>query len=245
MPYFYGMKKVQFTDLILFENDQVVVVNKPPMLSSLDERFADAPSLLRLAKSHHPDLRLCHRLDKETSGALILAKNDAAYRFISMEFEHRRVVKKYHAIVEGLHQFDMEEVDLPIGPFRNGLMKVDFGGGKEALTYFKSIAYFRHFTLVECTPITGRTHQIRVHLAARKAVITNDIAYGGKPPMLSNFKRNYNLGKFDEERPLIGRLALHAHSVTFRYAEDQEVTATAVYAPDFGVLLKQLEKYDS
>lgn len=68
------MKKIQFTDLILFENDRVMVVNKPPMLSSLDERFADAPSLLRMAKAHDPELRLCHRLDKETSGALILAK---------------------------------------------------------------------------------------------------------------------------------------------------------------------------
>lgn len=245
MLYFCSMKKIKFTDLILLENDHVLVVNKPPMLSSLDERFADAPSVLRMAKAHDPDLRLCHRLDKETSGALVLAKTDEAYRFVSMEFEHRRVLKKYHALVEGIHQFEMEEVDMPIGPGRAGLMKIDFGGGKEALTYFNSIEYFRHYTLLECMPITGRTHQIRVHLAARKAVIANDTAYHAKVPFLSSIKRNFNMGKFDEERPMINRLALHAHSIKLRCAAEVEIEATAPYPNDFSVFLKQLEKYDS
>ncbi|MFN3528341.1 MAG: RluA family pseudouridine synthase [Bacteroidia bacterium] len=239
------MKKLQFTDLILFENDRVVVVNKPPMLSSLDERFADAPSVLRLAKAYHADLRLCHRIDKETSGALILAKDDESYRFISMEFEHRRVIKKYHAIVEGIHQFDMQEVDLPIGTGRNGLMRIDFGSGKESLTYFQSLQYYRHYTLVECTPITGRTHQIRVHLASLKAVIANDTAYGAKVPYLSQLKRKFNLGKFEEESPMIRRFALHARQVKFRFAEDEEIEVTADYPNDFQVFLKQLDKYDS
>jgi 23S rRNA pseudouridine955/2504/2580 synthase len=245
MPYFCGMKKTTFADLVIFENDRVVVVNKPPMLSSLDERFTEAPSVLRLAKAHNADLRLCHRLDKETSGALILAKDDEAYRFISMEFEHRRVIKKYHAIVEGIHQFEMEEVDLPIGTGRNGLMRIDFGGGKDALTYFQSLNYFRHYTLVECTPITGRTHQIRVHLAARKAIIANDTAYGAKVPYLSELKRRFNLGKFEEEKPMIHRFALHARSIKFRCSETEEVSAEADYPNDFKVFLKQLEKYDS
>ncbi|MBA4304058.1 MAG: RNA pseudouridine synthase [Sphingobacteriaceae bacterium] len=239
------MKKTQFTDLILFENDRVMVVNKPPMLSSLDERFAEAPSLLRMAKAHDPELRLCHRLDKETSGALILAKDDESYRFISMEFEHRRIVKKYHAVVEGIQQFEMEEVDLPIGTGRNGLMRVDFGSGKDALTYFQSVQFFRHYTLVECTPITGRTHQIRVHLAARKAVIANDTAYGAKVPHLSAIKRKFNIGKFEEEKPMIQRFALHARAVKFRWDEGQEVEVTAPYPKDMDVLLKQLEKWDS
>lgn len=239
------MKKIQFTDLILFENDRVMVVNKPPMLSSLDERFADAPSLLRMAKAHDPELRLCHRLDKETSGALILAKDDDSYRFISMEFEHRRILKKYHAVVEGIQQFEMEEVDLPIGTGRNGLMRVDFGSGKEALTYFQSVQFFRHYTLVECTPITGRTHQIRVHLAARKAVIANDTAYGAKVPYLSAIKRKFNIGKFEEENPMIQRFALHARAIKFRWDEEQEVEVTAPYPKDMEVFLKQLEKWDS
>lgn len=239
------MKKLEFTDLVLFENDQVVVVNKPPMLSSLDERFTEAPSLLRMAKAFNDDLRLCHRLDKETSGALILAKDDETYRFVSMEFEHRRVLKKYHAVVEGIHQFEMEEVDLPIGTGRSGLMRVDFGSGKEALTYFNSIQYFRHFTLVECTPITGRTHQIRVHLAARKATIANDTSYGAKVPFLSQIKRKFNLAKFEEEKPMINRFALHARALKFRCAEGVEVEVTAPYPKDMEVFLKQLEKWDS
>lgn len=238
------MKWPAFQDMILFENDQVIVVNKPPHLSSLDERFQEKTSLLQLARAYNPDLRLCHRLDKETSGALILAKNDETYRYVSMEFEHRRVLKRYHAVIEGIHRFEQLEVDLPIGSGRNGLMRVDFKEGKEALTYFNSLRYFRHFTLVECTPITGRTHQIRVHLAAQKAVITGDTAYNGKMPMLSRLKRKYNLGEFEEERPMINRFALHAQAITFYAADGVEVSVEAPCPKDFEVLLKQLDKYD-
>lgn len=238
------MKWPPLQDMILFENENVVVVNKPPHLSSLDERIVENPSLLKIARAHHPELRLCHRLDKETSGALILAKNDETYRYVSMEFEHRRVLKRYHAVIEGIHRFDQLEVDLPIGPSRNGLMKIDFKEGKEALTYFNSLAYFRHYTLVECTPITGRTHQIRVHLAAQKAIIAGDSAYGGKAPLLSRIKRKYNIGEFEEERPMIGRFALHAYQIKFMASDGVEVDVTAPYPKDIQVLLKQLEKYD-
>src|SRR3978361_2219037 len=90
------MKFPKFADLILFENDDVIVVNKPPFLSSLDEREGGEINLLRMAKVYWEDAQICHRLDKETSGALIIAKNAEAYRTVSMQFEKRQVKKEEH-----------------------------------------------------------------------------------------------------------------------------------------------------
>ena len=87
------MKVPKFADLILFENDDVIVVNKPPFISSLDEREGGEINMLRLAKQYSDDAQICHRLDKETSGALIIAKNPEAYRHVSIQFEKRQVKK--------------------------------------------------------------------------------------------------------------------------------------------------------
>src|SRR3954454_21945225 len=100
------MKFPKFADLILFEDNDVIVVNKTPFLSSLDEREGGEINLLRLAKNYWQDAQICHRLDKETSGALIIAKNPDAYREVSIQFEKRLVKKVYHAIVEGTHVFE-------------------------------------------------------------------------------------------------------------------------------------------
>ena len=83
------MKFPKFADLILFENEDVIVVNKPPFLSSLDEREGGEINLLRMAKAYSDDAQICHRLDKETSGTLIIAKNPEAYRTVSIQFEKR------------------------------------------------------------------------------------------------------------------------------------------------------------
>ncbi len=240
------MKKILFKDLIILENDNVIVINKPPNVSSLDERSGEGESIIRMAKAYLPDAQLCHRLDKETSGCLLIAKNEATYRHISIEFEHRRVLKTYHAIVDGLHEFNHLEVDLPIGEGQKGLMKIDFGTGKEAVTYFNSIRYFKHYTLVECKPITGRTHQIRVHLATQRAIIANDLLYGGKRPLLSRLKKRYNLGKFEEEeQSIIRRFALHAFALKINNIDGTLIDVSAEYPKDFGVFVKLLEKHDA
>src|SRR5690606_12226297 len=94
------MKKVDFNNLILFENEDYLVINKPPYLSSLDDRH-EAHNILDLAKAHTPDSQLCHRLDKETSGCLVIAKNPAAYRHLAMQFESRKVEKDRKSVVSG------------------------------------------------------------------------------------------------------------------------------------------------
>ncbi|WP_183558188.1 RluA family pseudouridine synthase [Mucilaginibacter sp. SP1R1] len=239
------MKFPKFTDLILFENDDVIVVNKPPFLSSLDEREGGEVNLLRLAKAYWDDAQICHRLDKETSGALIIAKNPEAYRLVSMQFEKRKVKKVYHAVIDGTHTFENLLIDLPILNVGKGNVTISRQEGKRAETWFQSLKYFKHYTLVECRPVTGRMHQIRIHLATQRASIAGDDMYKGEPVFLSKIKRKYHLGKDQEELPIMKRFALHAYEVTFRINPETEVTIHAPYPKDFETLLKLLEKFDS
>lgn len=240
------MKFPKFADLILFENDDVIVVNKPPFISSLDERGEGSSeiSMLRLAKAYWDDAQICHRLDKETSGALIFAKNPEAYRSVSMQFEKRKVKKVYHAIIDGTHTFDNLLVDLPILNVGKGSVTISRQEGKRAETWFQSLKYYKHYTLVECRPVTGRMHQIRIHLATQRASIAGDEMYKGEPVFLSKIKRKYHLGKDQEELPIMKRFALHAYEVTFRISPETEVTIHAPYPKDFETLLKLLDKFD-
>ncbi|WP_234736488.1 RluA family pseudouridine synthase [Tellurirhabdus bombi] len=237
--------KLQFEDLIVFENEDYILINKPPHIASLDERSADRPlSILRLAKAYHNDAQLCHRLDKETSGILAIAKNPEAYRHLAMQFEHRDVTKRYHAVVDGVHDFEGISVYLPIAPLKDGTaVRIDRQKGKVAETIFNTLRAYRSHTLVECMPITGRMHQIRVHLMCLKAPIVQDPTYGGKPIFLSEIKRKFNLKQGTEEQPLIQRVALHAHSLTFALLNGEETQFEAPYPKDFDVLVKQLDKH--
>src|ERR1700743_1361859 len=239
------MKFPKFADLILFEDDDIVVVNKPPFISSLDEREGGEINMLRLAKAYTEDAQICHRLDKETSGALIIAKNPEAYRFISIQFEKRQVKKIYHAVIEGTHVFEDLQIDLPILNSGKGNVTISRQEGKRAETHFQSIKYFKHYTLVECRPVTGRMHQIRIHLATQRASIAGDEMYKGKPVFLSEIKRKYNLGKDQEEQPVMKRFALHAYEVSFKLVDGKDITIHAPYPKDFETLLKLLEKFDS
>ncbi len=238
-------KKVpKFKDMIVFEDDRLIVINKPPFLSSLDERSGNEVSVLKLAKQYHADAQVCHRLDKETSGLLLIAKTPESYRLVSIEFERRRVNKIYHAVIEGTHAFEKLKVDLPILNQGNKNVSIDRVEGKKAETWFQSLVYFKHFTLVECRPITGRMHQIRIHLATQHASIVGDSMYKGKPVFLSQIKRNYTLGKEQEEQPIMKRFALHAKRLELT-VDNEKYSFEAPYPKDFATLIKQLEKFDS
>ena len=236
------MNKPAFKDLIVYEDADYILINKPPYVATLDERTADnLNSILRLAKSYTDDAQVCHRLDKETSGILAIAKNPEAYRHLSMQFEHRQVVKNYQAVVGGIHDFNNVSVYLPIAQLTNGTVKIDRQKGKEAETIFRSARAYRMHTLVNCYPITGRMHQIRIHLACLKAPIVCDAQYGGEPVFLSQIKRKFNLKRETEELPLIQRVALHARSLTFTLLNEEEITVEAPHPKDFEALIRQLE----
>ena len=238
------MKFPKFEDLILFENDNLIVVNKPAFLSSLDEREGGDINLLRLAKQYSDDAQICHRLDKETSGAIIIAKTPEAYRLVSMQFEHRKVKKVYHALINGTHIFEDLHVDLPILNLGNKNVAINRQEGKPAVTVFNSLTYYKHYTLVECQPITGRMHQIRIHLASQRASIAGDEMYGGTPVYLSEIKRKYHLGKDQDELPIMKRFSLHAREISFMIDDKTTMTFESPYPKDFATMIKLLDKFD-
>lgn len=227
--------------LIIDESEDYIFINKPPFVSTLADRN-DTVTILSLVKKHNDDYQICHRLDKETSGVLLVAKNPEAYRNASMQFEHRQVEKIYHAIVDGLHQFKEEEVNLPLHTTSSGYVKISHRKGKNAKTIFNTIDTFKRHSLVSCKPETGRMHQIRVHLASLTASITGDVTYGGQPLYLSTFKRNFIKGKDKEEQPIIKRFALHALSISLMDLNGKVRYVEAPYPKDIEVALKQLQK---
>lgn len=241
---FYG-KVPKLKDMVVYEDDDLLVLNKPPFISTLDDREGGDVNMLRLVRKEYEDIQVCHRLDKETSGILLFAKRPEVYRAVSIEFEKRRVDKTYHAVVEGLHNFEDLKVDLPILNLGNKNVNIDRRKGKDALTYFKSIKFYNHFTLVECKPITGRMHQIRIHLASQRASIVGDTLYKGKPVYLSKIKkRGFSLSKGKVEQPIIKRFALHAKVLKISIF-DKEYNLEAPYPKDLAILLKHLDRYDS
>ena len=226
---------------IIAETDHWVAINKPPYVPSLPERGKyTAESVLEWSRKRWPDSILCHRIDRETSGALLIAKDADTYRHVSIQFEKRQIEKIYHAIVDGVVEFQDFWVDLPINTDNLNNIKIDKQFGKLAQTHFQTLETFRHFTLLECKPKTGRLHQIRVHLSSQNAKIAADELYGSKTPMLSLVKRKIS----GEDRPLIQRFALHARELVFKDLENQTISIKAEYPNDFGVFLKLLDKYD-
>ncbi len=236
------MKHINFKDIILYEDDNLIVVNKPAFLPSLDERSGEGQNLLRMAKVYCEDAQLCHRLDRETSGVLVIAKNAEAYRHMSMLFENRKVDKTYHAVVDGVVRFDNLTVDLPIKVDKSNRVNIDMKDGKAALTHFNTLEFFNNFSLLECKPVTGRMHQIRIHLASQNAVITGDTAYRGDLPMLSKYKRNYSFSKLDLEQPIVKRFLLHAAKISFTAPDEKPLTIEAPYAKDFEAFLKIVKR---
>ena len=235
-------KKLSLSDLIIHQDKNFILVNKPPHLSSLEDRN-DSMNLLKLAKEQNPDAQICHRLDKETSGIMVIANHNDAYKYFADLLQKREVKKVYHAVLLGQHKFQNLEADEPLHTTSNK-SRVDFRQGKPSLTLIETLEVFRKHTLVKCFPVTGRMHQIRAHLAHHEAYLVNDLYYGGEASYLSQLKRNFNQKKWEEERPMIERVALHAFSIAFKDMNGKIQEKEAPYPKDFEVLTKQLRKYN-
>ncbi len=238
------MKRLRLKDHIVFENDNYIGVNKPAGVSSLHERIGIAESVFEAAKRMNEAYQLCHRLDKDTSGILLISKHNDAYKQAAVQFEKRKVKKVYHAVCEGMHNFEDFEVNLPLVVTRSGRSSINHNRGKASRTVFNTIENFGNYSLVSCEPESGRLHQIRIHLASQQAPIAGDEVYGGSFPFLSKLKRKFSLSRTGEEQPMINRFALHAYSMKLSDLDGTEIEVKADYTKDFGVFVKQLRKYD-
>jgi tRNA pseudouridine32 synthase/23S rRNA pseudouridine746 synthase len=198
---------------IVHVDDDILVLNKPAGLLSVPGKHEDHKDCLETrAQLEFPGASTIHRLDMDTSGLLVMARHKAAHRYIGYQFERRFTKKRYIARVHGAVSADEGEVDLPLicdWPNRPK-QKVDHEEGKPALTRYKVLTRDDDETRVELTPVTGRSHQLRVHMLALGHPILGDRFYG------------------PEEGKGYDRLMLHAAMIEFRHpGSETEVTFEA------------------
>lgn len=202
---------------ILFENEDVLAVHKPEGLASIPEGKPGRDCLLSLLAALFPDkLYVVHRLDKDVSGVILFAKNAVAHKCLNEQFNQRRVNKTYIALTHGGIDMDGGRIDKPLRRFGSGRMGVDLERGKPCVTEFRVEERLGAYTLVRVHPITGRRHQIRVHLYSIGHPIVGDRLYGEKG-LQSRFPR----------------LMLHAQRVAFRLPTGEEVSVEADPPPSF------------
>jgi len=231
---------------IMFEDTEIVVLNKPAGLLVLPDRYDPSiPNLYGLLKNKYGQIYVVHRIDKETSGLIIFAKNESSHRILNEQFENRETEKTYRAICVGESLHDDGKVDLALAEDsgKKGRMRIDQADGKNAVTNYKVMERFVGFSFIEAKPETGRTHQIRVHLKAINLPILSDSVYGGGQGFfLSQIKPGYRLK--GEEKPLLNRTALHASRLSVLHpGTHQPVTFETELPKDMKIVLNYLRKF--
>jgi len=236
------VKKSLFS--LVYEDENIAALNKSSGISVSPDRWD--PSLERLDKLAAEFLKIkkiytVHRIDRDTSGLVVFAKNSETHKALSTAFENRLVQKRYIAAVHGRPAWQETICDLPLVPNGNKqhLTIIDRYRGKKSLTRFRLLGSAGNYSILEAFPETGRTHQIRVHLSGLGHPVICDELYGkNKPVLLSSLKRGWQ-GDPLEERPLLSRLGLHAAEL---FIPEFELNLKAPLPRDLAALIKQMEK---
>jgi len=239
---------------IIHEDEHIIIINKPadiivhPARSHMSGTLVNAlvyycDTLPESEDKVRPGI--VHRLDRDTTGVMIVVKDEASRGWIGRQFEARRVKKRYLAVVEGEVELDSDLIALPLARDKKHPenMTVDRREGRDAVSVYTVLERFDGFSLVRVEPETGRTHQIRVHLAAIGHPVVCDAQYGRREDLSLSDLTGESPGASDAA-PLIRRQALHAHSITFRHpGTKQPATYTAPLPADIERLLAALRKH--
>ena len=240
---------------VLYEDEFLAVIDKPAdmvvhpakghwsgtLVNALQFRFGQ---LSHLSGDYRPGI--VHRLDRDTSGVILIAKDEQAHRDLSYQFEHRKVFKEYLAITAGVLDRDSDYIERRIAHHRHDRVKMavtdEDDDGKEACSYYEVIERFRGFTFCRIQPRTGRTHQIRVHLASVGCPVLADKAYGGRDCLrLSDLVPGLDP---DADQVLMPRQALHAGRLRFQHPRTRQmIEAEAPLPVDFQTTLAALHQY--
>jgi 23S rRNA pseudouridine1911/1915/1917 synthase len=237
---------------ILFEDQDIILVNKPPGLVVHPAPGHRGGTLLNALVHHCPDLAevgdmsrpgLVHRLDKDTSGVLVAAKTAAAHAHLVRQFHDREVQKIYVALVWGRFEKPRGKIDQEVGrhPTARQKMSTHPRRGKPAVTFWRVLEeYPGPLTLLELSPKTGRTHQLRVHLAALGHPIVGDATYGGGAARLKENPRLKDL------RPLVTRQLLHARTLRLTHPVSGEtIVGEALLPEDFQAVIQALTSLEN
>jgi 23S rRNA pseudouridine1911/1915/1917 synthase len=232
---------------IIAETENWIAINKPTGLLSIPDRTQSEISLKDILNEKFGKVWVVHRLDQPTSGLILFAKNEAAHRYLSQQFEERKVIKYYAGLVHGTPVPDSGTIDVSTmeHPVKKGTY-ITNAKGKPALTDYSILQTFRQYSWMQFQIHTGRTHQIRVHMKHIGHPIVCDDLYGiNTPLLLSSIKGSkFKLSKKEEdERPLLNRLALHAHILSFTDQDGKVQTLEAPVPKDLRATLQQLEKW--
>ncbi|MEK7068212.1 MAG: RluA family pseudouridine synthase [Patescibacteria group bacterium] len=218
---------------ILYEDDDIIVVDKPAGMIVYPDGKHDYPALDAWLTKKYGSVFMVHRLDRETSGVLVVARTEAAREFLKEQFKNREIKKTYRTFVHGGFKDERGIIDKPIGSARGGRgprsARQPYGTMRDALTHYRVIGRGNGASYLEVFPKTGRTHQIRVHMAAIQHPIIGDVLYSPGRPTLLGFER----------------LALHALSLSFTHPNGKEMSFQAPLPPDFVAAEGELGKNSS
>jgi RluA family pseudouridine synthase len=209
---------------IFFQDHHILVIDKPAGIPVLPDGWEqDAPYLVKMLEEEHGKIFIVHRLDKGTSGVMVFARDAESHRALNIQFETHEAQKTYHAIVEGNPKWDEKVTKFPLraNVGKKHRTAVDDKNGKPSETHFRVIKRYQDLALVEAKPMTGRTHQIRVHAYALGHPLLGDVLYSA------------------QETWLITRPALHAQSLSFIHpVTNERMKFTAPHPADFVSILK-------
>ena len=218
---------------IIYVDEALIVINKPSGLLTIRDGYnPDLPTVKSLLEQEFGSCWIVHRLDKETSGVLLVARNELAHRSMNLAFQNRQIKKTYHALVFGAPSQPQFSIELPlrINGDRKHRTVVDEINGKPAQSDVSLIKTNSSISMVKIIPGTGYTHQIRAHLSASGFPLLGDKLYGKQ----SNQSLDY--------APLLNRTALHAYEIEFRHPVETVIcTFNADYPPDFLSVLQLIK----